>query len=126
MASLRGMASTISIDFGHLVRQEPALRVGLDLVERRRIGGIGRLDDGVHPPAPLRVLEADHDDVGDLRVVDERGLDLGGEHVGAAGDDEVDAPVDEVQVAVVVEVAHVADGAEAVVGHRDAAAPSPR
>ena len=65
------------------------------------------------------ILQAHDHDVGDLGVVDQRGLDLGGEHVGAAGDDEVDAPIDQVEVTVDVEVAHVADGAEAVVGHGD-------
>ena len=75
---------------------------------------VGGLDDRVHPSAPLVVLEPDDDDVGDLRVVDECGLHLGGEHVGAAGDDHVDAPVDDVQVALGFEPAEVAAGGEAV------------
>ncbi len=77
---------------------------------------IGRLDDGVDPAAPLVVPQSDHDDVGDLRVVDQRRLHLRGEDVGAPGDDHVDATIGDVEVTVVVEVAHVADGLEPVVG----------
>src|SRR5215213_4118437 len=101
----------------NLVGKEPTFGVLLHLVERRRVGGIRRSDDRMHASAPLRVFESHDDDVGDLGVVAQRGFDLGGKHVGAAGDDEVDAPVDQVQVVVRVEVAHVVDGAEAVVGH---------
>ena len=42
------------------------------------------------------------------------------------GDDQVDAPIDEVEVAVVVDVAHVADGAEPVVGVMCNCGASPR
>jgi hypothetical protein len=44
----------------------------------------------------------------------DRGLDLGRVHVGAAGNDHVGATVDEIEVAIGVDVAEVADGLPAV------------
>ena len=49
-------------------------------------------------------------------MVDQRLLHLGREDVGAAGDDHVDAAVGDVQEAVVVDVAQVADGPKTVRG----------
>jgi hypothetical protein len=60
------------------------------------------------------VLESDHDDVGDLVVLDQRRLHLGGLDVGASTDDHVDAPIGEEQIPVVVEISHVADRREPV------------
>src|SRR5207237_5064837 len=88
-----------------------------DLVEGGRVRRVGRLDDGVHPAAPLVVPHADDDDVRDLGVVHQGDLDLGRVDVGAAGDDQVDAPVDEVEETVFVEIADVADRAQALGGH---------
>src|SRR5206468_2895411 len=48
----------------HLVRGEATLRVRAHLVDRRRRRRVGRFDDRVHAPAPLLVLQPDHDDVG--------------------------------------------------------------
>ena len=45
----------------------------------------------------------------DVRVLVERGLDFGGIHVRPAGEDQVGAPVAEVDVAVLVHPAHVAE-----------------
>src|SRR5581483_3444540 len=119
-ADLGGLAAGDGVDeldgLGHLVGGQLRLGVGDDVVGRRRVGLVGRLDDGVHAPAPLVVDQADDDDVGDGGVVDEGALDLGRVHVGAAGDDHVDAPVGDVEEALLVEVAEVAAGAEPVGG----------
>src|SRR5215469_18705795 len=117
---LGGLAAGDGVDdldgLGDLVGGEAGPGVADDLLGRWRGRGVGGFNDGVDPAAPLRVAQADDDDVGDAGVADKGGFDLGGEDVGAAGDDHVDAPVDEVEVAAFVEVAHVARGREAVLG----------
>ena len=47
------------------------------------MGGVGRLDDGMHPASPFGILQPDDDDVGDRRVLAQRGLDLGREDIDA-------------------------------------------
>ena len=59
--------------------------------------------------------DADDRRLGDVGVLVERSLDLGGVDVLAAADDDVLQPVDHVQVAVVVEPAEIA-GVEPAVG----------
>ncbi len=46
-------------------------------------------DEGAHALAPLGIVDADDRDLGHLGVRLEHGLDLGGVHVHAAGDDHV-------------------------------------
>ena len=65
-------------------------------------------DDRVHGFAPHVVRDADHRDLRDRRVRRDRVLDLDGVHVLAAGDDHVLHPIDEEEVALLVEVAGVA------------------
>ena len=71
------------------------------------------LDGGLDLLAALVVGDAEDGDVGDRRVVDQHRLDLGRVDVHAARDDHVDLAVAQEQVAVVVEVADVAEGAAA-------------
>ena len=92
----------------------PAVR---DQLGRQFVGARfvpGRLDDGKHRLSHVRVGHADHGDVGHRRVPDQRLLDLPGVDVDAAGDDQVGAPVAEVQEALGVEVADVAQGGPAL------------
>ena len=76
------------------------------------LDAVGRLDDGLDLLAPVGVGDAEHGDVADLRVGEELALDLGRVDVHAAADDHVDLAVAEEQVAVLVELADVADGEE--------------
>ena len=62
----------------------------------------------------LRVRDADHRDLVDVGVADDRVLDLARVDVEAVDDHELLATVDEHEVAVVVEVGHVAGGEPAV------------
>ena len=71
-------------------------------------------DDRVDLLTPCRVGDADHGDLLDRRVGRDRVLDLDRVDVLAAGDDHVLDPVDEVDVAVGVEVALVAGVVPAV------------
>ena len=77
-------------------------------------GAGAQLDDGEHGLAHVGVGDADHRDVGDRGMGGEHALDLGGVDVGAAGDDQVGAAVGDEEVAVVVELAEVAGGEDAV------------
>ena len=71
----------------------------------RRVG----LDDGVDALAEVVVGQADHRARAHVGVLLQRGLDLGGVDVGAAAQDHVGEPVAEVEEAVVVEPADVAE-----------------
>ena len=73
-----------------------------------------QLDDRKHRLAHLGVGNADDGNVGDLRVLHQDALDLGGVDVGAAGDDQVGAAVGDEEIPIGVEVAEVAGGEEAV------------
>ena len=64
----------------------------------------------LHRLAPLVVGHADGGGVADRGVLEQHRVDLGRVDVHAAGDDEVGGAVGEEQVAVVVEVADVAEG----------------
>ena len=75
---------------------------------RRRDSGL-QLDDREHHLAPLGIGNADHRDVADGRMREQLGLDLRGIDVDAARDDEVRRAIGEEQVAVVVEIADVAE-----------------
>ena len=74
------------------------------------------LDDGVDPLAEVLVGQADDDRRADAGVALERRFDLSRVDVLAACHDEVGAPVGDVEVAVVVEPAEVADRRPAVPG----------
>ena len=108
------MASTNSTVFGTLYAASRLLAYASTSSTVGGDDGSAGSIDRVHPPTPLGVLQPDHDDVGDPGVVDERALDLGREDVGATGDDHVDTPVDDVEVALGLEPAEVAAGGEAV------------
>ena len=69
-----------------------------------------RLDRGDHDLAPFVVGDAHHTGIADRRVAEQHGLDLGRIDVHAAADDEVRAAIGEEEVAVVVDVADVAEG----------------
>src|SRR6266545_5047781 len=111
---------------GHLrdevVGAGPLVARELDLGERAQVGLEFRscvdarrgLDDGLDLLAPVLVRDAEHRDVADLRVGEEHPLDLARIDVHAPRDDHVDLAVAEEQVAVLVEIADVADGEEAV------------
>ena len=75
----------------------------------RRLDAGSQLDDGEHRFAPLLVGHADDRRVADRGVLEQDRVDLGRIDVHAAGDDQVGAAVGEEQVAVVVEVADVAE-----------------
>ena len=84
----------------------------------RRLDARLRLDDGHHDLAPLVVGHADHADVADRGMAEQHRLDLGRIDVHAAGDDEVGAAVGEEEVAVVVDVADVAEREVVAAGRR--------
>src|SRR6266540_6797521 len=69
----------------------------------------GGLDDSFDFFAPFVVRHAEYRYIPDLGMVDELVLDLGRVDVDAAGDDHVDFAIAQVQIAVLVEVADVAD-----------------
>ena len=113
----RGSSSMKSIDLRPLDTW-PAGRSRCSMISRgelrrRRTPGSG-LDDRLDLLAHVVVGDAEHGDVGDLRVLEDLALDLGRIDVHAAGDDHVGLAVAEEQVAVLVEVADVADGEEAL------------
>ena len=80
-------------------------------VSRSAVG----LDDGVHPVAEVVVGQADHRARPHRRVLLQRRLDLGRVDVGAAAQDHVGEPVAEVEEAVGVEPAEVAERLPAAV-----------
>ena len=85
-----------------------------------QVGGIGRgaQDDGRGDGlAPLGVGAAEHAGLGHGRVLEQGGLDLGGHHVLAAGDDRVDLAAGDDQAAVRVEAAEVARAQDAAARH---------
>ena len=90
------------------VREQLAFELGPGVVP------VDRLHDAVHTLAHLGVGDAEHRDVVDLRVVDEQVLGFLRVDVHAARHDHERAAIGEEQVAVVVEVAHVADGRPAL------------
>ena len=67
----------------------------------------------MHAAAPIGVGNADRDDVVDVRVLGEGGLDLGREDVRAAGHDHVGAAVGD-EIAGFIDPAEVADADEPV------------
>ena len=90
MTSFLGMASTSSTVFGTLYAASRVLAKSMMSAGAGAIGGIDGLDDGVHPAAPLGIPQADDDDVGDRRMLAERGLDLCRKDIDAPGHDHVD------------------------------------
>ena len=69
---------------------------------------VAQHDDGVHRLAPDVAGDADHGDLRHRRVRRDRVLDLDRVDVLAAGHDHVLDPIDQVEIAVLVEVAGVA------------------
>ena len=84
------------------------------LVERGRLGRVGRRHHGGDGVAPALVGDADHQHVGDLGVVDDLGLDLLGEHLLAAGVDALRPAPQELDGAVGLHRGHVAGEAVAL------------
>ena len=120
MASLpvgsRGSSSTKTTGAGALEVREP-LPAELDRAprpgRRSRRRRVGELHDGPDGLAQVGIGHADDGDVGDRRVPDEDVLDLPRVDVHAAGDDHVRDPVGEVEVALLVDPADVAERAPA-------------
>ena len=82
---------------------------------RRRAGGtVAHTDHGAHLLAHALVGDADGRGLGDVGVLVEGGLDLGGVDVLTAADDDVLQPVDDVEEAFVIEPAEVAGEEPAV------------
>ena len=108
----RGSSSSKSIDTRALVVREvlAAERDQLGLELGSGVGEVDRLHDALDLFAHLLVGHAEHRGVHHLRVGDEQVLGFLRVDVHAARHDHEVAPVGEVEVAVVVEVAHVADG----------------
>ena len=87
-------------------------------LRRRRRRPACELDRGDDDLAPLVVGHADDTGVADRRVPEQHRLDLGRIDVHAAADDEVGAAVGEEEVAVLVDVADVAEREVVAAGRR--------
>ena len=79
----------------------------------RPLGALGQLQGGLHPFAELFVGHTEHRHIHNGRMAGEHPFDLGRVDVHAARDDHVDLAIRQIQVAVVVEVADVAEGEHA-------------
>jgi hypothetical protein len=92
--------------------------VGQERLGERRVGfGAGGGDhDGHRPLAEVGVVQADDGGVFDGGMVEEDVFRLPGVDVDASADDQVPVAVGEVEVAVVIEPADVADGEAAAAG----------
>ena len=66
----------------------------------------------MNPTAPFRVGDTNHHNVVDVRVLHKDVFHVHGEHVFTAGNNHIAAPVGEVQIALIVYVAHIAHAAE--------------
>ena len=95
----------------HVGQVLPAVGDELALEVGAGVGHVDGLDDRLHLLAEVVVGHAEDGDVGHLRVQREDVLGLLRVHVHAAGDDHVRLAVGEVEEAVVVEVADVAERA---------------
>ena len=93
---------------GHLVGREAVPAPGLEPGRVRRVAG--RHDQGEQALPQVGVRHADHRDLGHGRMGDEYLLALGRVQVHPAGDHHVGDPVGDVDVAVLVHVADVAQG----------------
>ena len=82
--------------------------------DRLRIGGGIKFEDRMHALAELRIGKADHDAGAHVRMRGYRGLDLGRIDIGAAAQDHVGEPVAEIEVALGIEPADVAERFPAV------------
>ena len=87
---------------GLLERCDPIGDERLDLLEGGRVLRIGGSDDRQRGLDPLRVRDADHARVRDLRVRGDGLFDLDGRDVLATGDDDVLRTVDHVVEALVI------------------------
>src|SRR3954469_25408251 len=96
----------------HLVAREVGLHLLLDLVLRRPRPLLR--DERLQPLAELLVVDADHGHLVHPVHLRDEVLDLAREHVLAAGDDHVVVAAGHVQAALLVEVADVARGHQAV------------
>ena len=78
------------------------------------MGPGGQLDDGVYGLAPFLVGNAEYRTIGHFFMAVQDGLDFGRVYVDAARYDHVGPPVHQKQVAILVQVAHVAVGKQAL------------
>ena len=76
----------------------------------RGIGGVPQLDGALHHFAEIGVGHADHGGVGDGGMAQQHALDLGRVDVHAARQDEIGAPVAEIEKALRVDMAEIAVG----------------
>src|SRR5690606_39849847 len=83
---------------------------------RPRKAHVDGLDHRLHLLAEILVRYADHRRVIDLRVGDEQVLDLLRIDIHAAGDDHIGLPVGQIEEAVLVEIADIAERAPALLG----------
>src|SRR5581483_6855282 len=93
---------------GHLVTRDSGAAVVRELVERRWVRRVTRLNDRRDRLAPAVVVDADHEHVVDVRVCLERRLDLLGVDLLAAGVDALRAAAQQRHRAVVLEAGVVA------------------
>ncbi len=101
----------------HLLAREVGAAIGDQFVCQRLARLIARhgLDHGLHLLAEIGVGHAEHRGIGDLGMRDQQVLALLRVDVHAAGDDHERRAVGEMEIAVLIEVADVADGAHAAV-----------
>src|SRR5262249_59689594 len=100
-----------------LVAREPLAAPRLERLRAELHAGTW-LDDRPQRLAPALVGHPEDGGVDDGGMRDERGLDLRGIDVDAPRDHHVGAPVSDVEVAALVEPAHVADGEEVAAERR--------
>ena len=98
-----------------VVAAEPVGQEGGHAVGNRlRIGGSVEFEDGVHALAEFRIGQADDDAGAHLGMFGHRGLDFRRIDIGAAAQDHVGEPVAEIEVALGIEPADVAERFPAV------------
>ena len=96
---------------GYLVGYEIVLKEFLD---RRHIELAVGLENRVYPAAPLGIGDADYDSVEYVQIAQQGVFHFRGEHIFTAGHYHVAAPVGEIEVVLIVNIAHVAHAAEVV------------
>src|SRR5215475_9652160 len=76
-----------------LVARQVQPQVGVQLLQRRRCIGVGRLDQSMHAPTQVIVLEPNHRRISHAQKLGQDRLHLSRYDVGAAGNNLVHAPV---------------------------------